>query len=89
MKAAEISAQVGYCKPRARGGDQHIVVPNLLDRQFDPIRPNQSWVTDITYIKTHEGWLYLGIVVDLFHHVLLAGRWMAELPRSLFVMHYL
>ena len=29
-------------------------------------QPNQSWVTDITYIRTHEGWLYLAVVLDLF-----------------------
>lgn len=39
---------------------------NLLNRQFDPGRPNQSWAGDITYIPTRQGWLYLAIVVDLF-----------------------
>ena len=66
MRLAGLQAQVGYRKPRPRGGPQHIVTPNILDRQFDPVKPNQAWVTDITYIKTHEGWLYLGTVLDLF-----------------------
>ncbi|MGB0784377.1 MAG: IS3 family transposase, partial [Marinomonas sp.] len=39
---------------------------NILDRSFSPEAPNQSWVTDITYIKTHEGWLYLAVVLDLY-----------------------
>ncbi len=39
---------------------------NRLNRQFDPGRPNQVWAGDITYIPTHQGWLYLAIVVDLF-----------------------
>lgn len=39
---------------------------NLLNRQFDPGRPNQSWAGDITYIPTRQGWLYRAIVVDLF-----------------------
>lgn len=39
---------------------------NLLNRQFDPGRPNQVWAGDITYIPTRQGWLYLAIVVDLF-----------------------
>lgn len=39
---------------------------NLLNRQFDPARANQSWAGDITYIPTRQGWLYLAIVVDLF-----------------------
>ena len=43
-----------------------MVAPNHLKRQFKVDEPNQSWVTDITYIRTHEGWLYLAVVVDLF-----------------------
>ncbi len=42
------------------------VAQNILDRSFSPEAPNQSWVTDITYIKTHEGWLYLAVVLDLY-----------------------
>ena len=40
--------------------------PNLLERDFTADRPNQKWVTDITYIRTAEGWLYLAAVLDLF-----------------------
>ena len=39
---------------------------NLLNRQFDPGRPNQAWAGDVTFIPTLQGWLYLAIVVDLF-----------------------
>jgi len=42
------------------------VAENLLDRQFNPETPNASWVADVTYIPTREGWLYLAVVVDLF-----------------------
>ena len=42
------------------------VAENLLDRQFDPASPNESWVADITYIPTREGWLYLAAVEDLY-----------------------
>jgi putative transposase len=42
------------------------VADNLLDRQFDAASPNESWVADITYIPTHEGWLYLAVVEDLY-----------------------
>jgi putative transposase len=44
----------------------HPVAENLLDREFDPDQPNASWVADVTYIPTGEGWLYLAAVVDLF-----------------------
>ena len=42
------------------------VAPNVLDRQFDPVMPNRAWVTDITYVRTRSGWLYLAAVMDLF-----------------------
>ena len=66
MKQEGIKAQVGYRKPRHVGGNQHVVVPNRLQREFNPDAPDNTWVTDITYIKTHEGWLYLAVVLDLF-----------------------
>jgi putative transposase len=40
--------------------------PNVLDRDFTATRPNQKWVTDITYLPTSEGWVYLAAVLDLF-----------------------
>jgi transposase InsO family protein len=43
------------------------VAENLLDRQFTPAAPNQVWTSDITYLWTEEGWLYLAIVLDLFN----------------------
>jgi transposase InsO family protein len=42
------------------------IAPNVLDRQFDVKAPNQAWVTDVTYIPTDEGWLYLAAILDLF-----------------------
>jgi transposase InsO family protein len=42
------------------------VVPNRLKRAFTAERPNQKWLTDITYIRTEEGWLYLAVVLDLY-----------------------
>ena len=40
--------------------------PNVLDRDFTATRPNQKWVTDITYLPTLCGWVYLAVVLDLF-----------------------
>ena len=42
------------------------VAENLLNREFNPVAKNQVWATDITYIWTTEGWLYLAVVIDLF-----------------------
>jgi len=66
MKIAGIRAQVGYRKPRHRTGCAHAVTPNLLQRQFNPTAPNERWASDITHIRTHEGWLYVAVVIDLF-----------------------
>ena len=66
MHSAGLRAQVGYRKPRHKAGGLHEVTPNVLQRQFDPATPNEGWVTDITHIRTHEGWLYLAVVLDLF-----------------------
>ncbi len=43
------------------------VWPNVLNRNFVVEKPNVAWVTDITYIWTHEGWLYLAFVLDLYY----------------------
>lgn len=42
------------------------VAPNLLNQDFTAQRPNQKWVSDITYIATDEGWLYLAAILDLY-----------------------
>jgi putative transposase len=66
MKREGLRAQVGYgSKPRFRGGPVG-VVGNVLDRTFTPTAPNRAWVTDITYIRTYEGWLFLAAVMDLY-----------------------
>ena len=66
MKIEGLCAQVGYgSKPRYRGGPIG-VVGNVLNRDFSPEAPNKVWVTDITYIRTYEGWLFLAAVMDLY-----------------------
>ena len=42
------------------------VAENVLNRQFNPTGPNQVWGTDITYLWTQEGWVYLAVVIDLY-----------------------
>lgn len=67
LKLEGLRSQTGYRRrPGTYGGKPAVVAPNHLQRQFTAAEPNQSWVTDITYIRTHEGWLYLAVVVDLF-----------------------
>jgi putative transposase len=61
------------------------VADNLLDRQFDPASPNESWVADITFIATREGWLYLAAVEDLYSRMVV-GWSMAEHMESRLVV---
>ena len=62
-----ITAQIGYkCRPCRYDGKPAIVADNTLDRQFEVNAPDRVCVTDIAYIRTHEGWSYLSVVIDLF-----------------------
>ena len=53
-------------KSRHKVATKHKAYINHLQQYFIANKPNESWVSDITYIKTHEGWIYLAIVIDLF-----------------------
>jgi putative transposase len=60
------SCTVKKYKATTNSKHNHPVSENVLDRQFKADKPNQLWVTDITYIPTNEGWLYLATVMDLY-----------------------
>ena len=67
MQAEGLRSQTGYRRrPGFYGGKPTVASPNHLARQFKVSEPNKVWVTDITYIRTYEGWLYLAVVLDLF-----------------------
>ncbi|HCJ8587713.1 TPA: IS3 family transposase [Escherichia coli] len=83
MKRIGIKAQVGYRSPRARKGEASIVSPNRLQRQFNPDAPDERWVTDITYIRTHEGWLYLAVVVDLFSRKIIGWSMQSRMTKDI------
>lgn len=83
MRHASLRAQVGYRKPRHKSGSVHQVTPNILQRQFNPEAPNEGWVTDITYIRTHEGWLYLAVVLDLFSRRVIGWSMQSRITREL------
>ena len=57
------------------------VSPNLLERNFTVFEPNQVWVSDITYVATREGWLYLCIILDLYSRMVV-GWSMSESLKS-------
>lgn len=67
MKIAGLKSQRGYKhKYHYQTGEVSTISPNVLERDFNPNQPNQVWVTDITYIRTYEGWLFLAVVIDLY-----------------------
>jgi putative transposase len=59
----------------------HAVAKNLLKQNFTAGAPNRRWVADITYIPTHQGWLYLAVVLDLYSRRVVGwsmSRWMSR-----------
>ncbi len=66
MREQKLRALHGYRTRRWSVGKPAVLIPNLLQRQFTVSTPNKAWVTDITYIRTWQGWLYLAVVMDLF-----------------------
>jgi putative transposase len=79
MRAAGLHSQTEYGKRGfKRSGPAAVVAPNHLQRQFDVAEPNTVWVTEITYLRTHEGWLYLAAVLNLFSRQVIDGQWDRE-----------
>ena len=66
MRTHNIKALHGYRTPRYARGHTALLTPNTLQRGFTVQRPNKAWVTDITYVRTWEGWLYLAVVIGLY-----------------------
>jgi transposase InsO family protein len=61
------------------------VAPNLLEQDFSALRPNTKWVSDITYIWTEEGWLYLAAVLDLYSRMLIGWAMSERMTSDLVV----
>lgn len=61
------------------------VAANLLDRAFDPARANEAWVSDVTFIPTREGWLYLAAVEDLYSRRVVGWAMSDRMPSRLVV----
>ncbi|RUH95624.1 IS3 family transposase [Pseudomonas aeruginosa] len=83
MRANKIKALRGYQAPRPIAGRPSIIAPNHLNREFTVDAPNKAWVTDITYIRTWQGWLYLAVVVDLYARKVVGWSMKPTLAREL------
>lgn len=60
-------------------------VPDLVQRRFTAQRPNQVWVSDITYIRTKQGWLYLAVILDLYSRQIVGWAMLPNLTADLVV----
>lgn len=83
MREHKIKAVRGYKAPRKIAGRPSIIAPNHLQRQFTVDAQDKAWVTDITYIRTWQGWLYLAAVVDLYSRKVVGWSMKATLSREL------
>lgn len=59
------------------------IAPNLLNRNFQPDAPNRVWTSDITYIQTDAGWLYLAVVLDLYSRQIVGWSMQSHMQSSL------
>ena len=59
------------------------VAEHLLNRQFNPSEPNQAWTSDITYIRTRTGWLYLAVVMELYSRKIIGWAMILAMPADL------
>jgi putative transposase len=83
MRENDIRAQPGYRTRRSDAGKPVKLIPDLVKRNFEVSRPNRVWVSDITYIRTWEGWLYLAIVMDLFSRKIIGWATRSTIHRDL------
>jgi putative transposase len=83
MRVNNIRAAHGYRMRTRSAAKPSALIPNLLQRHFQVSKPNKAWVTDITYIRTWEGWLYLAVVMDLFSRKVVGWATRQTLSREL------
>lgn len=72
-----LGLRVRYAKKYRRTTDSNhtnAVAPNHLDREFIVSVPNRVWVSDITYLRTTQGWLYLAVFIDLFSRLVVGWQ---------------
>ena len=82
MRENGIKAARGYKKHKYVKSFPSILVPNHLQREFTVDHPNHVWVTDFTYIRTYQGWLYLAAVMDLFSRKIVGWSMKGRMTRD-------
>lgn len=85
MHEAGIKAVRGYKKRKYRYHKPAAAYPNRLEQQFEYDQPDQAWVTDITQIRTLEGWLYLAVVIDLYSRMVIGWSMKPTIHRDIVI----
>jgi len=85
MRINKLKAQIGYKRRYMKCGTTSNVADNILDRNFNPAQPNKRWVSDITYIRTYEGFLYVATVLDLFSRKIVGWSMDKNIDRHLVI----
>ncbi len=85
MKQGKIKAIRSYKRPRYVSGKPSLLAPNVLQREFTVDQPDQVWVTDITYIRTWRGFLYLTVVMDLYSRKIVGWSMKTSLAREIVI----
>jgi putative transposase len=70
-------------KVTTNSNHQQPIHDNLLNRDFNALAPNERWVSDITYIHTKEGWLYLAVIMDLYSRKIIGWSMDTRMQESL------
>lgn len=83
MRRNNIRAHRGYKRLSYRYTKPAVAAPNRLQQQFLVDRPDVAWVTDITYIRTYEGWIYLAVVMDLYSRKIIGWSMKTTLAKEI------
>ena len=83
MRENKIAALRGYKSQRFHYHKPAKAAPNPLSQQFAMQMPDEAWVTDITYIRTFQGWLYLAVVLDLFSRKVIGWSMKSTLAKEI------
>ena len=83
MRDNRIQARPGYRAGYRSATKLAALLPNVLERNFNVSKLNQAWVTDVTSIRTWQGWLYLAMVMDLFSGRIVGWPMMPTMGREL------
>jgi putative transposase len=83
MHQSKLRSVRGYRRPRYKSGKPSIAAPNRLQQQFTVNQADIAWVTDITYVATYEGWLYLAVVIDLYSRSVVGWSMKPNMPTEI------